>query len=243
MMKTLRKCFAAMLLFSAAMMPAQAYDEIGSVRGRTIGEWSGKWWQWAFSFPEGFPNGEPFKAGKVDCSAGQEGGVWFLAGTGLASNEPLPGPGQALERICKKPIPRGVLLFFPLLNASLYNPDVLCGTSGKPENCTVSEKRRILDEIFSDTVPGPYVSQACRLKAALDGKPVQFSDYPIVRTQSPVFPLEGDRKAVSDGFWVMLPSLERGKHTIEISGNFCAFNDYTAPVLFGIDVRYTLTIQ
>jgi hypothetical protein len=232
---------AAMLSCSAATIaPVQAGDDIGVVRGRTIGEWSARWWQWAYSFPQAFPDGEPFKAGDVDCSAGQRGSVWFLAGTGVATGAELPGPGQPLERRCKEPIPRGVYLLIPLLNGAIFNPDPLCGDT---QTCTVEQKRQILDDVFSDVTPGPFASQACKLVAKLDGKPVQYLDYPIVRTQSPEFSLQGDRQTISDGYWVVIPAERRGARTIEIGGALCKFNDYSEPQLFGINVRYTLTVR
>src|SRR5690242_15482225 len=42
--------------------------------GATYGEWSARWWQWAFSLPV---DHHPL-FDTADCSAGQSGPVWFL---------------------------------------------------------------------------------------------------------------------------------------------------------------------
>src|SRR5689334_15805444 len=44
--------------------------------GMTYGQWSARWWQWAFSLP--IDRSPLF--GTADCSAGQSGLVWFLPG-------------------------------------------------------------------------------------------------------------------------------------------------------------------
>ncbi|HEU5229311.1 MAG TPA: hypothetical protein VFU49_15955, partial [Ktedonobacteraceae bacterium] len=47
--------------------------------GRTYGEWSNAWWQWAFSIPT--PVNPLLDTTGAHCSEGQSGPVWFLAGT------------------------------------------------------------------------------------------------------------------------------------------------------------------
>src|SRR3954447_4981681 len=72
-------------------------------------ELSAVWWQWIFSFTgTSNPN---YMNGAVDCQFGQSthsrsAKIWFLAGTFAGS----------ADRICATPIPRGISLFFPLLN-------------------------------------------------------------------------------------------------------------------------------
>src|SRR5882762_7472780 len=60
----------------------------------SYGEWGAQWWRWAYSFPaDQFP---PSQSGEVDCSLGQSGSVWLLAGT--------TGQGP-VTRECSDPIP------------------------------------------------------------------------------------------------------------------------------------------
>ena len=71
--------------------------------GLSYAEWGARWWQWAYSFPaDQFP---PAQSGAVDCSLGQSGSVWFLAGA---------VGGGPVTRSCT--IPTGKALFFPIVN-------------------------------------------------------------------------------------------------------------------------------
>ncbi len=69
--------------------------------GLSYADWSVKWWQWVFSLPA--TNSPILDTG--DCSAGQAGPVWFLAGAFAPTTE---------TRTCT--IPAGVALFFPIMN-------------------------------------------------------------------------------------------------------------------------------
>ena len=75
--------------------------------GMTYGEWSAKWWQWAFSLPV---DQNPFFDEGGNCTNGangQFGPVWFLTGVINVS-------GTAV-RDCT--VPAGKALFFPIINA------------------------------------------------------------------------------------------------------------------------------
>src|SRR5215213_9512026 len=48
--------------------------------GLTYGEWTAKWWQWAYSMPEA-DNPMVDNTGN-NCAHNQSGPVWFVAGTG-----------------------------------------------------------------------------------------------------------------------------------------------------------------
>ncbi|XOF33917.1 MAG: hypothetical protein ACL93V_01045 [Candidatus Electrothrix sp. YB6] len=187
-----------------------------AVFGKTYGEWSAEWWQWRESQD---PN-PLMEEGVVDCSKGQRGPVWFLAGT---------GGGGPIERECT--VPKGKHLFFPLVNLVFYN--------GPGESYTVDEKRDFLDGAMSDNTPGFFNSRACRLDVTVDEVPSLFSGTAIVRAQSPLFLHHDDSEAVSDGFWVML-RLPEGQHTLHIQGAICDL-DSNLP-LFEVDVTYNLTV-
>src|SRR5262249_9630524 len=72
--------------------------------GRTYGEWSATWWQWAFSIQT--PDNPLLDETGAKCGVGQSGPVFFLAGVINVS-------GSA-ERTCS--VPSGRALFFPILN-------------------------------------------------------------------------------------------------------------------------------
>lgn len=196
-----------------------------------------RWWQWADA-----TNAAGQGSGPVDCRQGQVGFVWFLAGSF----------GTPEERRCSTAIPGGVRLFFPLVNVEVSDAsdEDDCAAAGLP-GCSVEDKRRLADGIFSDQLDAELEeaffgtgSYACQLTATVDGEPVEQQGVPIVRIQSPPFPLAGDLEAVADGFWVLLPPLPSGQHTIHFAGGVCATDaPPTEEALFKSDVSYTLRVQ
>ena len=201
-------------------------DETATIHGKTIGELTAGWWQWQEANYPDFAFGD----GPVDCSLGQSGPVWYLGGTG----------GGGAQRVCDAPIKGHKHLMFPLVNANMFNPDDFClAVTGDPD-CTVEEKREILDGIFSEDPAGIFNSTACLLHAEVDGNPAVYSA-PIVRTQSPPHQYGGDFESVADGVWVVLPPLQGGEHTIHFTGGICDVD--TGDVLFSVDVNYILTVH
>jgi hypothetical protein len=91
----------AVLIAGAGMAPSNALaDAEPKVLGKTIGEWSVKWWQWALEIPA---STNPMLDG--DCEQGQQGPVWFLTG--------VWGGGTA-DRVCD--VPRGKYILFSIAN-------------------------------------------------------------------------------------------------------------------------------
>jgi len=71
--------------------------------GHTYPEWAATWWRWALSQPGGKENPIIDPTG-ASCANGQEGNVWFLAGTS----------GTAVTRSCT--VPPETALLFPIVN-------------------------------------------------------------------------------------------------------------------------------
>ena len=211
---------------------------IAQVNGKAYGTLAAEWWQWAFD-----TEFSQFQNGEVDCSAGQSGKVWFLAGT-LSGNPD--------ERTCS--IPKGKTLFFPLVNYGFWNPDDSC-PEDQGFNCTVEQKRKNVIGFFSDRIPGnlggSLETYACQLSAIVNGVHVQTLGYPIVHTQSPVFPLDqvGDPDTIDDGYYVAIPPLDEGEHTIKFTGGVCFWNQSPADIsgdatpLFLVDITYTILVN
>jgi hypothetical protein len=233
------------LLFGA-INPAQVESATKKgqalVYGKTYGEWGAAWWQWALELDVAVSD-HPFNmndsASNVDCSLGQSGQVWFLAGVGDSLS------GVSVTRTCT--VPKNRALFFPLVNAVEIDPDT-CTSSCR----TVTEKREDLDfflDIISLPLPDFY---PCNLASTVDGMPTQHL-YPIVRAQSEPFFVEvqneildplipdgnADDESVSDGYWIMIPPLSAGPHTIVIQGGICS--DSTQ--FFEVDVTYNITVD
>jgi hypothetical protein len=178
------------------------------------GDLGGEWWVWAFD--TGFAM---FVDGEVDCSLGQSGRVWFLAGTF----------GGTAERSCT--ISRKKSLFFPLVNYSFFYEE---GVDPVEFDLTLEEKRVFLDGLIgggSLSEPpavadlagllGLESTEACDLHATLDGKPLVFTT-PIVRGQSRPFTLTTDNEAIADGFYVLLAPLDAGTHELKFGGAYCS---------------------
>lgn len=175
-------------------------------------EWTASWWQWI----EGVGEAPLSQTGTVDCSLGQSGDIWFLAGT---------GGGPPVERTCT--VPQGKMLVIPLITVAWNNEP--------GEDLTVVEKQAVLDGVFSDSVPGIFNSKACNLNITWDGESRSY-----YRLMSPPFQRYADPEAVSDGFWFAhRPSV--GAHEITFSGDLCDFD--TDEPIFNVDVTYNLTVS
>jgi hypothetical protein len=199
--------------------------------GLSYAEWSVKWWQWVFSLPA---NNSPI-ADTGDCSAGQSGRVWFLAGSFSAT---------PVTRQCT--IPPGTALFFPIMNA--WADNTAC-----PEWTTFTVEELVGFARW-------YVDNAGPASCTIDGWPVKGVEVPATspyRVGAQVFtytlapqnnllanylgPLFGVdlsciadgttvAPAAEDGVYLMLAPLSAGRHTIHFT------------VAGGLDVTYELTV-
>jgi hypothetical protein len=197
------------------------------VYGETMGNWGQMWWQWALSLP--FADNPILDDGDVDCSAGQSGKVWFLAGTF----------GTTANRTCD--IEAGKALYVPLFNAikwSAINPGV--PDPGTPEDCSDEADCR---KKASDSIDiGTWT-------CTLDDQPCVWTAQ-VVRAQSDALPLilapgtiavtdfgyaAGTRQiSIADQYAVMFNPLSKGTHVLH----------YTAKAPdFALDVTYNLNVQ
>jgi hypothetical protein len=216
------------LTASATMPPTQAQGNPNpgvlpinaTPFGRTYGEWSAKWWQWALSAHAATsPLLDPTGA---NCAEGQSGKVWYLAGTG----------GGAATRTCT--VPHGKAIFFPIVNVVAGSGVFDCEPTLPGVPCDLSTLRAVAASIMDNPM---------LLQAELDGRPLH--NLPAYRVQSPVFSLTyppdsifgfGGTFApqVSDGYFIMLAPLSAGAHTLHFRG---VLNDG-----FDSEVTYFLTI-
>lgn len=157
--------------------------------GLSYGDWSARWWEWLLSIPAATnPN---LSTGRVDCSVGQAGDVWFLAGSF----------GGTAQRSCT--IPQGKALFFPMINTIVYMP-------GEKE--TLNDLRQQAAAFVDKT-------NLASLTCTIDGAPCAL-DLKRTRATSPTFsiipPQDGlippdalkpRPEIVSDGYWIKLKPL------------------------------------
>lgn len=186
--------------------------------GMTYGEWSAKWWQWAFSLPV---DQNPFFDEEGECSNGangQLGPVWFLTGVINVS-------GTA-ERDCT--VPAGKALFFPIINvecSTLEVPPFHGDNEAELRACAMGFH-------FGDVF------------AEIDGVAVQnlvsyLKDSPLFTFTVPpdnVLGVDpGTGQSVSNGYYLMLAPLSVGEHNIHFGGTFTDFD-------FTLDITYNLTV-
>jgi hypothetical protein len=173
--------------------------------GTSYEELTGDWWNWAVQFP--LATNPILENGRVDCSRGQSGKIWFLAGNfGGAAGEPNPS-----DRTCR--IQPGKALFFPVANTLFWAPE---------DGDDVDEVRRIANDA---------TNAISELEVTVDGRPI--TDLFGYRAQSPpggfalrFGPLLADfgfdpapdprQPAVADGYWILLAPLRNGVHELHI---------------------------
>jgi hypothetical protein len=217
---------------SPAAVVSFAYADVGSNNqgvfppdskpyNLTYGEWTAKWWQWAYSIPKG-DNPTVDDTGK-NCANNQSGPVWFLAGTG----------GGAVTRECT--IPAGKAILMPIINVecdtaitpSLQTEQQLRACA-KADQDTVIEKEIIVDGITIENL------EKYRFQSPLFN--MTFPENNVVGAKPQT------AKAISDGFWVLLEPLSPGKHEIHfkaVEGNPTAIGTTN----FALDVTYILTVS
>ena len=164
------------------------------VEGQSLGAWTAQWWRWVFAHPM-----EPYldPDGRF-CDLGQDGPVWFLAGTD-GSFKP--------KRRCV--VPEGKHLLLPVINMIYMQSRELRSASCKALQASVA-------------VNNDHLASAVVL---LDGKPL--GDIALHRVRSDgCFRLDPEDAssvlAAADGYWLMLKPLSRGRHTISVGANYAA---------------------
>lgn len=185
--------------------------------GQTYGEWAADWWTWALSQPAATnPVLDPTGA---NCAVGQQGKVWFLAGTF----------GGSATRACT--VPKGKALLVPVLNNPYF------AFANDPAEERTEEFVRGKVSFFKDAVTD--------VSATIDGVSVAnvkkryFAESPLFRVVLPADNLFGlDAGFVLDpsvdvGYYLVVKPLRGGEHTIHFAG---------ARPGFSVDVTYRITV-
>jgi hypothetical protein len=166
----------------------------GKVGDETFGQLTARWWQWAEHVPVA-PFLDP--DGRF-CEIGQEGPVWFLAGTNGRFNA---------KRECV--VPAGRYLLVPIINMrhSSFDTDL-------PLPCAVLQgAAAVNNERLASAV------------ALIDGVPVTDVTHYRVRSDG-CFPLQPGHEATgltaADGYWLLIKPLSTGRHTLSIGANYAS---------------------
>lgn len=164
------------------------------VSGANQAEWSVRWWQWAWSFPE---DESPVadRTGQA-CASKQAGDVWFLAGT--------YGTRRTIRRCT---VPAGKYIFFPLINYVFYPPRGVTDTCNSMKASAARQTDGPLALVLEVGAERVAVSEAHR---QVSGR--CFDLGARMEPPSRIHP------AASDGYYVMLKPLPKGTHVINFGG-------------------------
>jgi hypothetical protein len=197
--------------------------------GQTYGQWSARWWQFAFKQPN------------LDICAPDKprSQVTFLAGT----------TGDTETRSCT--VPTGMAIMFPVFNVEWSVVEAqangnACIVPASPSGTSDAALQACA------TAQANHALGSNALEADVDGETVQnLTDY---RAVSPPFdftsvpnnplgvcqPAGCDSHAVADGFWIILTPLSPGTHTIHFAAKvpFPELN-----FTFETDTTYHLMVQ
>ena len=90
-----------------------------------------------------------------DCSLGQHGPVWFLAGLANEFEDFDKFVSLAGERTCS--VPRGKALFFPIVNAAFVNEvgETTCADGPLEGPCTIEERELFIKILASPVSAAP----------------------------------------------------------------------------------------
>jgi hypothetical protein len=192
--------------------------------GMSYDEWSVRWWQWVFSLPA---NNSPI-LDTGDCSAGQSGHVWFLAGAFAPTT---------VTRQCT--IPPGTALFFPLANGWADN-------TGCPYTTFTAQELANFAASFVDaagpvtcTIDGVAVKYVANAATSPYRVGPQVFSYKLARRDNILANYFGATciadgivvtPAAEDGEYLMLEPLPAGHHTIHFT-----VQEY-------LDITYRLTV-
>ena len=193
------------------ILPAHAH-----AFGKSLGEWTAAWWQWAIAMPT---DAHPL-FDTADCGAGQSGKVWFLGGAFT---------GTVTTRECA--VPHGKAILVPVVNVD-------CSTVEPPPFFGSNEAElRACAKSFLDPAAGLSLSIDGQDVTELDSLRVQSPVFDFTGPDNNILfvpgPISG--QAVSDGVWALLAPLSTGEHVLHLKASFPEFN-------FHIDVTYNLIV-
>jgi hypothetical protein len=211
----------AAVVASTPLAAGSAGSNVAPPRSRSYGlsyaERAAAWWRWAIAIPA---SGHPLvSAGNVDCSVGQSGRVWYLAGS-FASD----------VRTCD--IPSGTALFLPLVNVdcSTLESDPFFGANE-------AELRACVRKFgFTDLHASVEGTQINNLDRFLVESPL-FSVVPPVGGNILGVPGGTEGDFVARGVHVLLRPLPVGTYTIAFGGTITLGDE-----AFQLDVTYEVTV-
>jgi hypothetical protein len=210
----------------------QVFSTDSKPYGLTYGEWTAKWWKWAYSVPKNV-NPSYDDSGRY-CSEGQSGPVWFLTSSYK----------HKVDRYCN--IPEGKSILFTILNSE-------CSFAEFPYLKSEQDLRKCAKEMQDSVILEHAIVDGVNIKG-LDKYRVQSPLFTFTLGTNNILGLPAQTThAVSDGNWVFLKPLPVGKHIIYFKGGLKTINTtattrpngnhaFAGPYGWDSPVTYHLTI-
>jgi hypothetical protein len=196
------------------------FDALSVPFGISFGQWTVRWWKWAFSSPAAInPVVDP--TGRYASVNQPSSDVWFLAGKFGSADKVFP------SRICVIPANRSIL--FPVLNCEanmLEYPDL------ESHQDLISHVRSDVDSV---------VKKECFLNDVMI-KPQRVSSDPLIfeitiKKDNPLrIKRFGNANACGDGYWVFLKGLRRGNHRLRFEGS-CENGALSAGAIYALTIK------
>jgi hypothetical protein len=208
---------------------AYLYEPHAKVEGRTLQQWSAKWWQSVFAAPVFAADGTTFVNPQfVDGDAARatlsKGNVAFLYGAFDGVDHVRGSAAHPVN------IPANAPMFMPIQNSEWSNPDTPSKASGYttlPGDYTAAELAHFADVQtaatihLSATIDGHVIPEAT-LFAHRETAPIFGYDLPATNNVPQVFfgeDISGHvSPAAADGYYLMLRPLSPGLHTLVFGG-------------------------
>jgi len=218
----LSKAIATFAL-STAVLASVAYAQSAYPPAKLL---AARWWQWAMETPA---SQSPLtdQTGQFASANQPHGPVWFLAG-----NE-----GGTTTRTVT--IPAGKALFFPVANVFDVEDGTAVGGGGK----VFSVKNPLQT---AQAFVASLIATAGGMSCTVDGTPIAITSDNLEQSTPFTLNLDADNllgipagvyyPAVDSGYYVLVPPLPAGQHTIHFAGTIAAFS-------FSLDVTYNITVQ
>lgn len=198
----------------------------------TYADWTAKWWQWAYSFPQNIHPAYD-DTGKF-CKEGQKEPVWFFPGTYQHS----------VVRYCE--IPYGVGILFPILNSE-------CSIAEYPTMKTKEELSNCAKKIQDTIVPEFATLNSIKIPN-LENYRIQSDMFNFTLPKNNILDLPPEStKAVSDGNWVFLKPLPPGDYELKFKGNIKTTSnetngstekdEFAGPIGWNYTTTYMLTVK
>jgi len=218
------KLYLALSVLGSTLIPSISSAQSVNTPPRVL---AARWWQWAMETPA---SQSPLldQTGQFAALNQPHGAVWFLAG-----NE----GGTSVRSIT---VPSGKAIFFPVVNVFDVEDGTAVGGGGK----VFSVKNPLQT---AQALVGTIIATATGMFCSVDGNPVPINSNNLEVSTPFTLNLDSDNllglpkgvyyPTVDSGYYVFLPPLSSGQHTIHFGGGLTFFGP------FSLDVTYHITVQ